>query len=236
MFRFIGFYDYTVILTYMSLISSVFGITRAVQGDFRLAVVCLALSGLCDAFDGRVARAKKDRTKDQRNFGIQLDSLCDAVCFGVFPALICYYMGANNGLGLAIVFFYSLCAVIRLAFFNVLEIRRQQDEDGGCAKTYRGLPVTSISVILPLFFLLQFLIPEDVFHVLLYVLPAVVGFLFIFDFSLPKPGLRGILIMIAIVAVAVGGIFAFSKLKKTPSVPSDSEGVTIEEQYETNNP
>lgn len=237
MFRFIGFYDYTVILTYLSLISSVFGITQAIQGDFHIAVICLAISGLCDAFDGRVARTKRNRTNDQRNFGIQLDSLCDAVCFGLFPALICYYMGARGGLGLAIVFFYSLCAVIRLAFFNVLEIRRQQDEDGGCNKTYRGLPVTSISVILPLFFLLQFLVPESVFHVLLYVLPAVVGFLFIFDFSLPKPGLRGILIMIAIVTVTVGAIFAFTKLKKPHNVEDiASTDQIIEDMYATNNP
>ena len=125
MFRFIGFYDYTVILTYLSLISSVFGITQAFQGHFFTAICCLAFSGLCDAFDGRVARTKKNRTSDERNFGIQLDSLCDTVCFGVFPALICYKMGADGILGLAIVFFYALCAVIRLAFFNVLEINRQ---------------------------------------------------------------------------------------------------------------
>ena len=81
MFRFIGFYDYTVILTYLSLISSVFGITRAVQGDFRLAVVCLALSGLCDAFDGKVASTKKNRTRLERNFGIQIDSLSDVLAF-----------------------------------------------------------------------------------------------------------------------------------------------------------
>lgn len=237
MFRFIGFYDYTVILTYLSLISSVFGITRVIEGDFRTAVVCLAISGLCDAFDGRVARAKKNRTNDQRNFGIQLDSLCDAVCFGLFPALICYYMGAKGPLGLGIVFFYCLCAVIRLAYFNVLEIRRQQEEDGGCAKTYRGLPVTSISVILPLFFLLQFLIPDPVYHVLLYVLPALVGFLFVFDFSLPKPGLRGILIMIAIVTITVGAIFAFSRFKKEPAVqPQEDLGRIVEEAYATNNP
>lgn len=234
MFRFIGFYDYTVILTYMSLVSSVFGITQAFQGKFHIAVLCLAISGLCDAFDGRVARTKKNRTQDQRNFGIQLDSLCDSVCFGVFPALICYQMGADGPLGLAILFFYSLCAVIRLAFFNVLEIRRQQEEDGGCNKTYRGLPVTSISVILPLFFLLQYLVPESVFHVLLYVLPALVGFLFIFDFSLPKPGLRGILIMVAIVAIAVCTVFAIVKLRKPEAAP-DVTGQTIEELYEANN-
>ena len=239
MFRFIGFYDYTVVLTYLSLISSVFGITQAFPGRYFIAICCLALSGLCDAFDGRVARTKKNRTSDERNFGIQLDSLCDTVCFGVFPALLCYNMIGNDGkalhiLALAIVFFYSLCAVIRLAFFNVLEINRQKEEEGGCNKTYRGLPVTSISVILPLFFLLKFLIPESAFHVLLYVVPAVVGFLFISDFKLPKPGLRGILIMVAIVAVAVSAIFVFMKLKKPNEAETDSIEETIEALYEAN--
>ena len=45
---FLGIYDYTVILTYISLGISVFGITRALEGDFKVAIFCLALSGLCD--------------------------------------------------------------------------------------------------------------------------------------------------------------------------------------------
>ena len=76
MLHFIGVYDYTVILTYLGLISSVFGITQAIHGDYKVAVFCLAFSGVCDAFDGRVARCKKNRTEDGKNFGIQLDSLC----------------------------------------------------------------------------------------------------------------------------------------------------------------
>ena len=51
MIRFIGVYDYTVLLTYISLFCSIFGITKAVGGDFNTAVFCLAMSGLCDAFD-----------------------------------------------------------------------------------------------------------------------------------------------------------------------------------------
>ena len=93
MIHFIGVYDYTVILTHLSLISSVFGMTQAIHGDYKAAIFCLALSGICDAFDGRVARSKKNRTEDEKNFGIQLDSLCDVVCFGVFPALLCYLLG-----------------------------------------------------------------------------------------------------------------------------------------------
>mgnify|MGYP000187164901 CR=1 FL=1 len=45
---FLGIYDYTVILTYISLGISVFGISRALEGDFKVAIFCLALSGLCE--------------------------------------------------------------------------------------------------------------------------------------------------------------------------------------------
>ena len=116
MLRFIGFYDYTVILTYMSLISSVFGITQAIHGDYKQAIFCLAFSGICDAFDGRVARSKKNRTEDEKAFGIQLDSLCDVICFGVFPALICYLLGVRGTLGLFLVFFTALVQLSVLHF------------------------------------------------------------------------------------------------------------------------
>lgn len=212
MIKFIGVYDYTVILTYISLISSVFGMTQAIHGDYKMAIFCLAVSGACDAFDGRVARSKKNRTDDEKSFGIQLDSLCDVICFGVFPALICYLMGVRGTLGLALVFFYCTCAVIRLAFFNVLEIKRQKVE-GGCTKTYRGLPVTSISFILPLAFWLQFLMPDFAFLVLLHLILAVVGFLFILDFPLPKPGLKTILLMMLFVFVTVGIVFACTQFR-----------------------
>jgi len=215
MIRLIGFYDYTVILTYLSLISSVYGITQAIHSDYKTAIVCLALSGILDAFDGRVARTKKNRTDDEKAFGIQLDSLCDVICFGVFPALICYLMGVRGVLGLPLVFFYCTCAVIRLAFFNVLEANRQKTE-GGSNKTYRGLPVTSIAFILPVVFLLQFLMSEFVFLIVLHAVLAGVGFLFVLDFPLKKPSLRTLLIMIAVVASTVGIILAFTKYRLPP--------------------
>ena len=221
MIRFLGVYDYTVILTYLSLISSIFGITQAIHADYKTAIFCLAFSGICDAFDGRVARSKKNRTQDEKNFGIQLDSLCDVVCFGVFPAVICYLLGMRGVLGLPIVFFYCICAVIRLAFFNVLEGKRQQEE-GGCNKTYRGLPVTSIAFILPLTFWIQFLIPDMAFLVLLHVVMLLVGFLFILDFPLKKPGLKEILAVICVTLFTVGIIFMYTRFKLPPPTEENS--------------
>ena len=189
--RFIGFYDYTVILTYMSLVSAVCGMTFAGQGRFTAAVLCLFFCGFCDAFDGTVARSKKNRTDDEKAFGIQIDSLCDCISFGVFPAMLCYFMGVNGVIGTLIISAFSLCAVIRLGFFNVMEAKRQQTEEGG-NKIYRGLPVTSIAALLPFTYLFHNAIPEDIFVIVLHALLAVVAFLFIFDFTVKKPDITKI--------------------------------------------
>ncbi len=186
MLKLIGFYDYTVILTYMSLVSAVIGMVLSSKGMFTAAICCLMLSGFCDAFDGIVARSKKNRTEDEKAFGIQIDSLCDAVSFGVFPALLCYFMGMDGVTGIAILVLYCLCGVIRLAFFNVIEAKRQQTE-GGCNKLYRGLPITSSSMVLPLVYLLRFVLPEELFLVVLYGIMALMGCLFVLDFSVKKP-------------------------------------------------
>ena len=226
MLRFIGIYNYTVVLTYISLISSVLGMTRAIHGDYKFAIFCLALSGICDAFDGRIARTKKNRTDDEKAFGVQLDSLCDVICFGIFPAIICYLLGVRGVLGVILVMFYCLCAVIRLAFFNVLEAKRQASE-GGATKVYRGLPVTSIAFILPLAFWLQFIIPELAFMILLHAILLVVGFLFILDFPLRKPGLKTIISLSLVLVFTVGIIFAYTRFR-VPA-PSDEGNPIVEE-------
>lgn len=86
----IGFYDYTVILTYLSLMSGTIGIMLCLNGMGHpyLGMFFLLFSGLCDTFDGKVARSKKDRTTQMKKFGIQIDSLSDLIAFGMLPACI----------------------------------------------------------------------------------------------------------------------------------------------------
>ena len=183
--RLIGFYNYTVILTYISLFSSLLGIKFAFDGNAFAAMACLAISGICDMFDGVVARSKKNRTADEKNFGIQIDSLCDVICFGVLPGIYLYFAGLNTPWGIAIVIFYVLCALIRLAFFNVIETKRQETEDG-CAKSYRGLPVTSSAIVFPAVFLIGLLLSENALLIVHHIVPVLMGFLFIADFCVPK--------------------------------------------------
>ena len=190
----IGFYDYTTILTYLSLLSACTGIVVALAGEGHpfMACFCLMFCGFCDAFDGKVARTKKNRTDDEKAFGIQLDSLCDVVSFGIAPAFSLYCMGVDKVPGVIILCLYCVCAVIRLAFFNVQEAKRQQVESGS-NKFYRGLPVTTSALIFPIFYLLKPLLPGKVFVSCLYLLAAVTAFLFILDFKVKKPDLGKLL-------------------------------------------
>ena len=199
----IGFYDYTVVVTYISLVSSIVGMFCAIDGKLTIAIFCLAFSGLCDMFDGKIARTKKDRTDDEKSFGIQIDSLCDIVCFGIFPIILGYKLGMCKFYSVVILAFYGLAGVIRLAYFNVMEAKRQSETSEN-RKYYQGLPITSMSVILPLLFVVSLLFPEyKWFVVLLHITMLAVGLLFILDFKFRKPTNRELVIIVAVVAVAV---------------------------------
>lgn len=202
----IGFYDYTVVLTYISFVSAVAGIFSASAMQLRWAIFFLAFSGLCDMFDGKIARTKKNRTEDEKAFGIQIDSLCDIVCFGVLPITICYKIGMDHIYSMAILALYGLAGLIRLGYFNVMEAKRQAEE-GGARKYYQGLPITSMAIALPILFVASPLFPSHAaFVAVLHVMVALVGFLFIFDFKLRKPSVKQVFLIVLAVAAAVAVI------------------------------
>ena len=202
---FLGFYDYTVVLTYISLGISVFGITMALEGNFKMAIFCLALSGLCDMFDGKIARTKKNRTEDEKNFGIQIDSLCDVVCFGVFPVMICYCLCVNTPAGVASLIFYSIASVIRLAYFNVTEAKRQTQTEEN-RKYYQGLPITSMAIILPFLYLMRryYMIH---FLIVIHIAVIIVGLLFILNIKVKKPQNPVRILLVVVVALALAKMF-----------------------------
>ena len=144
----LGVYNYTVVLTYFSMLISFAGLACAERGDLRGALLCLMLSGVCDMFDGKIASTKVRTTREKR-FGVQIDSLSDLVCFGVLPARIVCRLAGNGPLGFYAGGIYLLCALIRLAWFNVDEEERQ-DRETGSRQVYLGLPVTTAALLLPL--------------------------------------------------------------------------------------
>ena len=201
----IGIYDYTVILTYLSLASSVSGMFLACSGHVRWALACLALSGLLDAFDGKVARTKKDRTQKEKDFGVQIDSLCDIVCFGVLPVIICFHLGMCDLLGEAVLALYCLAGLIRLAWFNVTS--GQEPARPGGQKYYQGLPITSIAVILPVAYAAGGLF-RSAFPLVLDGVMLLTGILFVLRFAFRKPTNKELGLIIAFGALTILYILA----------------------------
>ena len=191
----LGYYNYTIILTNLSLLSSVFGIYSAMEGYITTAVLCLMVSGLCDMFDGKVARTKV-RCREEKSFGIQLDSLSDLVCFGILPTVIGYAMGMYSWISILIFALYVTAALIRLAYFNVKEEERQSLTEEK-REFYTGLPVTAAALLVPLIYIMGKFISLS-FHRLYGFSLLVIAFAFVLDFPVKKPGKAGSIILILI--------------------------------------
>lgn len=185
----LGVYNYTVVLTYFGMLIAYTGISFALSGNLHNALICLMVSGICDMFDGKIASTKADRTVQEKRFGIQIDSLSDLVCFGVLPAVILYTVSAGSAAGFYCSGFYLLCALIRLAWFNVDEEERQNRCDGA-RELYYGLPVTMAALLLPALMGLgsKWGWPLDK---LVSIVLLVMGAAFLIPFPLKKPALPG---------------------------------------------
>ncbi len=229
----IGVYDYTVILTYLSLVSGILGIIITVTGvgHPELGVFFLMISGMLDAFDGRVARTKKNRTQIEKDFGIQIDSLTDLICFGVLPVTIGLALLRIDGVFtevvrrkdydgsfpiliilLVIAVFYVLASLIRLAYFNATsEIRNEESEKTGVTY-YMGLPITAAAVVFPLVMIIHFFSIWDLTY-FYFLMMLVVAIAFVANIKVRKPGKVGLIILILIGAAEfVASIIAFNML------------------------
>lgn len=196
----LGFYNYTVVLTYIGMLTSFVGISFIFKENIKMAIICLMVSGLCDMFDGKIA-STKIRTVQEKRFGIQIDSLSDLICFGMLPALLVYYMSEKTVWNMIVSGAYVLCALIRLAYFNVDEEERQNSTEEGRTQ-YQGLPVTTVALVMPMLFYLcdQIRISGEICYTAAL---ALIGIGFITPFKLKKPGILGKIVFI------VFGVFEF---------------------------
>ncbi len=198
----VGFYHYGVILTYLSAVAGVVGIILSLTVNPMGGVVCLLVSGLCDAFDGAVASTRKNRSDADRLFGTQIDSLSDLIAFGVAPIFIGIGLGMKEWYFYVPLCLFPLCALIRLAYYNVTEETYKK----GKRIAFEGLPVTNAAVAIPVFYLIAtmftFLSPLAVKLIMLFGY-CLTAFLYVLRFRMPKAGIRGLLIAIGIVTVLV---------------------------------
>lgn len=182
--KLVGFYNYTVWLTYAGAAAAVCGIFFSAGGHPFWGVICLLFAGATDMFDGKIASTMK-RNEAEKNFGIQIDSLCDLISFGVLPVAIGYGLGLSGGFFFVSAVLYIICAIIRLAYFNVDEIMRQKNENGS-RKAYYGLPVTAAAMLFPLIYGLKDLLGAALLPVYQAALFAAAA-AFILKFKIRKP-------------------------------------------------
>lgn len=115
-------------------------IIAATDGEFQRCVILILTAGIFDMLDGVVARL----TRSTSEFGVELDSLCDAVSFGVAPSILLYsvYFHEMNQWGALIASLPALTGVLRLARFNV-QLTSMEDK-----LYFRGMPIPAGAFIL----------------------------------------------------------------------------------------
>lgn len=178
----IGFFRPCDFITMTSTALAIAALFCSVNARFSLAVLLLAICGICDAYDGKVARMRKN-TKEETEYGIQMDSLNDVVAFGVVPAVITSSIVGGSLIVKIICVFYVLCGVIRLAYFNMLEATEDKKKK---KKGYIGVPITTIAIIYPIPYLICRLNNLQGAEIALPVTLLIMGLLFIIRIRIPK--------------------------------------------------
>lgn len=129
-----GMYVYILpnLVTIGNLFCGFYSILATFKADYKVAAIAIVIAAVFDQLDGRLARLTRATSK----FGAELDSLCDAVSFGMAPALLLHQWALLpfGRLGYMACFLYAACGVLRLARFNV--------QVGVVEKNYfQGLPI-----------------------------------------------------------------------------------------------
>ena len=198
--KIVGFWNPSVILTYIGMSFAILGMFLAVNDMINFSFICLVLCGICDLFDGMVARKFK-RNEDEKAFGIELDSLVDVLSFIAFPVTIFMSIGFNSPLHLIIYILYSIAGIARLGYFNVVTA----DGDGP-VKYYLGLPITYAALVFSLMYLTVNIFRSDVFMIVYTLSMVVVTVLEVLKIKIVKP--KGLAyLFFGILAIAVIALY-----------------------------
>lgn len=184
----VGKWNRSVILTYFGILLALTAMFFFVSGQAKYAMLCFMTSGICDLFDGAVARKCK-RTEEEKSFGIQLDSLADVFNFVALPIVLIISVCGLRWYSIVPCAMYAVLGIARLAYFNVVA-EEKADKDKP-VKYYTGLPVTYAALIFPVAYLLTVILDMTVAMYILCAVMAVTALLFGLRIKFIKPGKKG---------------------------------------------
>ena len=180
------------ILTFIGIIFAILGIYFCNVKCINEAITMMILAGICDAFDGVIAKKiNKDDT-----YGIQLDSLSDIISSGILPISLCLSMGYNSLIDIGIYIIFIICGITRLAYYNV---------NSSNDKCFVGLPITCSTILIPLLYII--IKNEIVFMLALLIL----SISFITNIKIPKPSLRMRIVLSIMGLIVIGLIYTLFK-------------------------
>lgn len=197
--KFIGVYRKCDWVTMTGTSFAILGIICAFNVRTTYAIFCLILAAICDAFDGVVARRFRS-LKEQEIYGIELDSLSDAISFGVLPMMITLNIAHSNIPTYIICIFFCVCGVIRLAYFNMLTTTKKKVKN-----EFIGIPITASAIVIPLVYFITFLISKKYNYIIFPIVLLIMGILYITPIRLKKPTSRekAILSIFGILAIII---------------------------------
>ncbi len=139
------------IVTTGNLFCGFLSLIRSLQGDYLAAAWLILIAMVFDFFDGQIARLQKTSSQ----FGVEYDSLCDMVSFGIAPAILVYTLfGQPMGrVGIAVAFLYTACAALRLARYNTVSTPTEK-------RYFMGLPSPAAAGMIATTLILEREIPD----------------------------------------------------------------------------
>ena len=197
---FIGKYNGSVILTYIGVLFGVTGIYFSLTGQLDQAMISLIIAGLCDLFDGSVARRLK-RDAQELEFGKEIDALADTISVLALPLVLGLVISGSMVLPVIVYGCYVIAGIIRLAYFNITGV-----EETTQGRNYHGLPVTYAALIFPLIYLPLSFLPAGILSILWPVSYLLVAAAFVIDLRIPKPDQA---MNIKLVALAAGTLLLY---------------------------
>ncbi len=200
----IGFYNVANFITLSGLCAALASCYTAFAGYPKLAVVLFMLAGICDMFDGRVARATDNGDIKRRTFGVQIDTVCDVVSFGVAPGFLAYAFGFRDTFDIIIYILFACFGAIRLAYFNTQALTEADDMK---MTSFTGMPIPTICFFIPSLALLMTFLSPDITHWIFKAVYLIVGFSFVLNFKVKKPGNKSVLFFLFALVASLVALF-----------------------------